>query len=280
MWWLSLACTAGQEPALRGADPIAEPTVFAVGERWDGEVMGANPFLGSWFDGTWSADVRDLSSPTAATEAAQAFTWRAGLPAISTRRGRHTVDVGDLRKASGNPGETLIDLRGEPVAGHDTTLVWTTELPVEHLVGGAAPKDAIRAETRRPLLDKVYALEAQEVECEGEHRRYEATVGEPVATAAVLGHAIVQWPVTFSREGEELPGSALFLEAGGPVRSSATAPYMKLCGNERPIGVNPELSFRIEGGPPMLLTSVHCGCNERRFAILDLELGEAVLWSW
>lgn len=282
MWWLGLACTAEQEPALRGPDPAFEPTVFAVGERWEGDVMGANPFLGNFHDGVWTANVRDLSSPTAASDQSHDFSFRGDLNAISNRRGAHTLDVGDLRKATGNAGETLLDLHGDPTETADATLVWTTALEIEHLVGGAAPEEAIRADSRRPLLEKAYTLEAQGVECKGQTTRYDATVGDPVASsAAVLGHAVVWWPVNFSREGEpDIAGSALFLEAGGPVRSSATAPYLKLCGNQRPISVAPELYFRIDGGPPLLLANVHCACNDRRFAIVDLELGEAVLWSW
>ncbi len=281
MWWLGLACTGGEETALRGPAPADEPTLFAVGEGWRGDVMGANPFLGSLHEGAWTASVRDLSSPTAATEHSQAFSMRTGLGAISNLRGNHTLDVGDLRKATGAPGETLLDLVGDPSEEQDPTLVWSTDLAVEHLVGTVAPNDVVQPKSRGPLLEKAYTLETQSVECDGERRRFEATIGEPVAGAEVAGHVIVQWPVTLTRQGQRpIPGSALFLESGGPIRSSATAPYLKLCGNDRPISVDPELYFRVEDGPPMLLASVQCSCSDRRFAIVDLDLGEAVIWSW
>jgi len=275
MLWALLACAGEPEPALRGPDPAHYPTLFAAG-RGERPVQ-ANPFLGRLVEGRWEADPRDLASPTVATTFAAAFERRRGLHGESVSEGRVTVDVVDVRRSKGVSGERLIDLAG----GEGTTLIWNNEAPIERLRTEAVPEDAVNQESRQALLETVYELDAQHIECKGASERWDTTVVGHEPARSVEGHALVHWDLEFTREGKkEETGRALFLETGGPVRSSATAPYLKLCGKTRPIDARADLPFRVGEGPPLVLVEVRCTCDEWRFVILDLELAEAVLWSW
>lgn len=270
---LLLACAEPSGPPLDDVGPIA----FAVGAFGVDGRIGANPFVGRWdrSQGAFVGGLDRVASLTDATATATEFVPGAWHDAV-TASGRQGVRVHAVRSASGDYGETLIDV--EAPAG--TTLLWTGNLRMEPVPLRAADDDVIRADRRRPLLEKVFALEPARVDCAGEAQDYDIQFGAPAAVDVEAPHSLVHWPARLTGPARTLDAGALFLEFGGPARSSVTAPYLKLCGTRRPLDARAELALRIEDGPLLALLDVRCGCEDRRYVLVDLDLGEAVNWSW
>ncbi|MCP4808949.1 MAG: hypothetical protein GY913_00125 [Proteobacteria bacterium] len=241
-------------------------------------LVGANPFVGTWDSnsGAFVGGVERISSLTDASEVAAEFVPGAWHDALSAAGGRHGVRVAAVRSASGVYGETLIDIEAEPA----TTLIWTGSVPIRHIELGEGDPEEIRPNRRRPLLEKVFTLEPMEVDCSGQAEPYDVQFGQPHGQSAGAGHTLVRWPARMVGPSRTLDGGALFLEYGGPVRSSATAPYLKLCGTRRPLDARVELAFQIEESAPLALLDVRCGCTDRRYVLVDLVVGETVNWSW
>ena len=267
-----LACSRSEPEPLREPGAVS----FAVGAFGSKGQIGAIPFVGHWDreEGAFVGGLERVASLTDASEAAAEFVpgvWHDAMNAD----GRLGVRVVEVRTASGVYGETLIDLEAEPTP----TLVWTGPLEIEPIPLRSTDED-VHADRRRPLLDKVFRLEPATVDCSGTPEAYEVQFGQPEGWGAGDQHTLVRWPARMTGPERTLDGGALFLEFGGPVRSSVTAPYLKLCGTRRPIDARPELAFTLDDAGPMALVDVRCGCQDRRWVLVDLPLGEAVNWSW